>query len=477
MAQRLRQLSPLTLTVMLLAVSVASRVALLDQPCRQPCRSASDHVLVFDESYYVNAARVIAGVSPPVGARYAGSPLGDDPNAEHPQLAKLIMAGSIELFGDGPFAWRIGSIVFGTLALLGLFTLVMAVRGSRRMAVGACALMVCDNLLLVHGRIGTLDIYVLAAMLWGAALYLLGRPVLAGMVIGIGACIKLVGPYVLLVLGLFELLRWLAGESSGGSGAVYGPGMRFAGGSGGWRSRGRGDSRPSGRGDSRPSGRGESRPSGRGESRPSGGWRPFAGCTAVAVVVFFVLLTLMDQIAPPYDAYSGKPVTGGPFGHLLHMITYGASQTSPDGPTGISSYPWQWIVDYKPIVYLNINPAKPAPGLYHIHPAAHFLGMMSPVITLVAIPALLLCAGDVWRRVDRLSLVCLAWFLGTFIPFVVLSLIWHRTSYIYYMVIVMPAIYIAVVRLVSMAPSKLRAVWIVALVLAVILMFPFIPLP
>ena len=470
MAQRLRQLSPLTLIVMLLAVSVASRVALLDQPCRKPCRSASDHVLVFDESYYVNAARVIAGVSPPIGARYARSPLGDDPNAEHPQLAKLIMAGSIELFGDGPFAWRIGSIIFGTLAILGLFMLVVAAGGSRRLAVGACALMVFDNLLLVHGRIGTLDIYVLAAMLWGAALYMLGRPVPAGMVIGIGACFKLVGPYVLLVLGLFELLRWLGGEvpPSGGSRAVYGPGMRFGGASGDWRSRIRGESRA--QRESRLSG-------GWGESRFSGGWRPFAGCTAVAVVVFFVLLTLMDRIAPPYDAYSGKLVTGGPLGHLFHMITYGASQTSPDGPTGIASYPWQWIVDYKPIVYLNINPAKPAPGLYHIHPAAHFLGMMSPVIMLLAIPALLLCAGDVWRRVDRLSVVCVAWLLGTFIPFVLLSLIWHRTSYIYYMVIVMPAIYIAVVRLVAMAPGKLRAVWIVALVLAVVLMFPFTPLP
>jgi hypothetical protein len=455
MAQRLRQLSPFTLMLILLAVSVASRVALLDRPCRSPCRSASDHVLVFDESYYVNAARVIAGLSPPAGVRYAGSPLGDDPNAEHPQLAKLIIGGSIELFGDGPFAWRLGSIVFGTLAILGLFMLVVAAGGSRRMAVGACAVMVCDNLVLVHGRIGTLDIYVLAAMLWGAALYLLGRPVLAGVVIGVGACFKLVGPYVLLVLGLFELLCWLGGEAipTSGSRAVYGPAMRLSGGSGGWRSWGRG------------------------ESRFIGGWRPFAGCTAVAVVVFFGLLTLMDQVASPYDAYAGKPVTGGPVGHLLHMISYGASQTSPDGPTGIASYPWQWIVDYKPIVYLNINPDKPAPGLYHIHPAAHFLGMMSPTIMLLAIPALLLCAGDVWRRVDRLSLVCVAWFLGTFVPFVLLSLIWHRTSYIYYMVIVMPAIYIAVVRLVPMAPSKWRVVWIVALAVAVILMFPFTPLP
>ena len=453
MAQRLRHLSPLSLVVMLLAVSVASRIALLDQPCRQPCRSASDHVLIFDESYYVNAARVIAGVSPPDDGRYAGSPLGDDPNAEHPQLAKLIIAGSIELFGDGPFAWRIGSIIFGALALLGLFVLVRAAGGSERLAAGACALMVCDNLLLVQGRIATLDIYVLAAMLWGAALYLLGRPLLAGAVIGIGACFKLVGPYILLVLGVFELLRWLSGELSSGGGGRFGPAMRLSGGSRSWRARTAS------------------------HSRFSGGWRAFASCTAVAVVVFFALLTVMDRIAPPFDAYAGKPVAGGPFGHLLHMITYGAQQTSPGGPTGIASYPWQWLIDLKPIVYLNINPAKPAPGLYHIHPAAHFLGMISPVIMLLAIPALLLSASQAWNRLDRLALLSVAWFVGTFAPFVLLSVIWHRTSYLYYMAIVMPAIYIAVARLVALAPGKLRAVWLVALALAVILMFPFTPLP
>ena len=40
------------------------------------------------------------------------------------------MAGAIELFGDGPFAWRIGSLIFGTLAILGMYALVP--RGRRR---------------------------------------------------------------------------------------------------------------------------------------------------------------------------------------------------------------------------------------------------------------------------------------------------------------------------------------------------------
>ena len=51
---------------------------------------------------------------------------GQDPNSEHPQLVKLIIAGAIDLFGDGPFAWRIGSLIFGTIAILGMFALACA---------------------------------------------------------------------------------------------------------------------------------------------------------------------------------------------------------------------------------------------------------------------------------------------------------------------------------------------------------------
>jgi 4-amino-4-deoxy-L-arabinose transferase-like glycosyltransferase len=394
-------------------------------------------VLIFDEGYYVNAARVIAGVPLAPGARYAGAPSGDDPNSEHPQLAKLIVAGSIELFGDGPFAWRIGSVLFGSLAILGLYVLVRAARGGRRLAVGACALMAADNLLLVHGRIGTLDIYVVAAMIWGAALYLRGSPLAAGAVIGVGACMKLVAPYALVALALFEALggwRWVSGR----------------------RAR----------------------------------WQTLLLCTVTAVVVFLVLLALLDRIAPPYDPVAGKLVGGGLFGHLRHMVSYAAGQASPHGLRGIASYPWQWLGDYKPIVYLNINPAHPAPGLIGIHPAVHFLGMISPPIMLAAVPALLLAAlGLIARLPGALrryapvpgpaARLGLAWFAGTWIPFELLSAIWTRTSYLYYMVVVMPGLYILAAELVGRVA---RGRWAIgafagAVIVATVLMYPLTPLP
>jgi predicted membrane-bound dolichyl-phosphate-mannose-protein mannosyltransferase len=435
MAARLRD--PLVLLAVLSVLSLAARIAWLGDPCRRPCRSASDHVLVFDESYYVNTARVIAGIAPPAGSEYAIAPLGTDPNAEHPQLAKLIIAGSIELFGDGPFGWRIGSIVFGSLALIGLYALVRAADGSRWLALGAAGLMAFDNLLIVHGRIATLDIYVVAMMIWGAVFYLRGHPLAAGAAIGVGACMKEVAPYVLVALAVLELIR------------------------------ARTDRR---------------------ERRAR--WRSFATCTVTTGAVFVALLGVLDLIAPPYDFVAGRRITGGPFAHLSHMISYASAQSSPHGPHGIASYPWQWLGDYKPILYLNINPARPVPGLYGIHPAVHFLGMISPAIMLLAVPSLLLTALGLAPalpgRARRLApwptgpaLVALAWFLGTFVPFELLSLFWSRTSYLYYMVIVMPAVYIAVAELIarSRLSRKVIAVWALAVVIAAVLMYPLTPVP
>jgi dolichyl-phosphate-mannose-protein mannosyltransferase len=421
---------PIIALVAVSVLSLAARVAFLGSPCHEPCTSAAAHVLVFDESYYVNAARVIAGVTPPPGAHYAGSPAGDDPNSEHPQLAKVIVAGGIELFGDGPLAWRLPSLLLGSLAIVGMFVLVRAARGGPWVAVGAAALLAADNLLLVHSRIATLDIYAVTAMIWAAALYLRGRPLLAGVVVGVGACAKEVAPYVLFALLALELLR---------------------------AHRDRAELRPA--------------------------LVKLAICAGAAVAVFVGLLALLDQIAPPYDPLHHKLVGGGVFGHIRYMLDYGAHQTSPHGPQGIASYPWGWLIDIKPILYLNINPQRPVPGLFNVHPQAHFLGMISPVILLVGLPGL---ATAAWRALGPgrsspgdVELLGLSWFAGTFTPFVLLSLIDSRTSYLYYMVVVMPGIYIAAVQFVARLrpPARLVWAWIATIAIAVVLMYPFTPLP
>jgi 4-amino-4-deoxy-L-arabinose transferase-like glycosyltransferase len=257
---------------------------------------------------------------------------------------------------------------------------------------------------------------------------------LGGAAIGIGACAKEVAPYALIALAVLELLRW-------------------------WRARDDMRARAA----------------------------RVGTCVVAAAGTFLALLAILDGIAAPYSPQTGKLVPNGPFGHVARILTYGVQQTSPHGPSGIASYPWDWLIDYKPITYLRINPSRPVPGLAQVHPAVHFLGMISPPILLLALPALVFMAWRVVRPPLRafdasggeVGLVGLAWFLGTFLPFVALSLIESRTSYLYYMVIVMPGIYLAVADLVRrIGPTrKLVIAWMVCVVAAMIVMYPLTPLP
>ncbi|MFL5824095.1 MAG: glycosyltransferase family 39 protein [Solirubrobacteraceae bacterium] len=425
-------------------VSLGTRAAWLSLPCHAACRTPASHLEIFDERYYVNAARVIAGIRPPAmpGGAYRHAPLGSDPNAEHPQLAKLIMAGSIDLFGDGPWAWRLGSLLFGTLAILGMFVLVRATGAGAWPAVGAAALMAADNLMIVQGRIGTLEVYVVTAMVWALALYIRGRPLLAGVAAGIGVCMKLFALDVVVVMALWELLGW-RGAASQPDRRWFTPRVRLT---------------------------------------------RLLQATAATGASFIGLLALMDRIARPYDNAARRFVGGGPFGHLAHMITYAAQQTV-SGADAIASYPWQWLGDYKPIGYLTIDPAHPSAGFAGDHPAVHFLGFISPPILLAGLIGTALAIWIAVRPSARrlapspedagLLTLAAAWFLGTFGPFLLASVAFGRTTYLYYMMIVMPGMYVAAVWLVQRLwrRSWLIGIWAALVAVAAVVLYPLTPLP
>jgi hypothetical protein len=212
-----------------------------------------------------------------------------------------------------------------------------------------------------------------------------------------------------------------------------------------------------------------------------------AACGAASAVTFIALLYVLYLIAAPYSPQTGKLVPNGPFGEVEHILDYAAHQTSPHGPKGIASYPWDWLVDWKWITYLRINPSHPTIALNQIEPAVHFLGLISPPILLLALPALVFAARGVlparrgWfrRSPDEVGLVGLAWFIGTFMPFVALSLIESRTTYLYYMVIVMPGIYLTVADLIARIGVRRKVVWfwIACVLAATVVLYPFTPLP
>jgi len=104
--------------------------------------------IYFDEVHYVPAARKLLQL------RVA--------NREHPLLGKEIIAASIALLGDRPFAWRLPSAL---MAALGLFAFGRAVwfTSGRRFATLAAMLLVSTGFAwFVAGRIAMLDMHAAA---------------------------------------------------------------------------------------------------------------------------------------------------------------------------------------------------------------------------------------------------------------------------------------------------------------------------
>ena len=285
-------LAPISALSLILVISLFARVYDLSQPCTSPCQTPASHTLIFDESYYVNAARVIAGVAPPPGDTYGVGPLcstvpigttcrapfGDDPNAEHPQLAKLLIAGSIKLFGDNPKGWRLPSVLFSLIALAAIYGLVVALGGSGWLAAGATAVMALDNLMLVHGRIATLDIFGVAMMLIAAILYVRRWPLLAGVALGVGGLMKETSLYLVAVFVLYEAMRLLRAKWKDGS---------------------------------------------------AKGWvqenlRPAFTVLVSGAASFLLGFWILDMLVPAYDTGTHILYAGSPFTHLFHIIHYAA---------------------------------------------------------------------------------------------------------------------------------------------------------
>ena len=421
--------APLVALALILLYSLGARVFYLGEPCSSPCRGPNAHTLIFDEAYYVNAARVIAGIRPPAGAPYAGAPLHKDPNAEHPQLAKLFIAASIKLLGDNPWGWRIGSVIFGLIAIVAMYALVRSARGSPWLAVGAAGVMALDNLMIVHGRIATLDIYVVALVLIGATLYMRDAPLSAGFAIGVAGCMKLIGFGVLPAFLLLEGFRiaWARG-SQPGTVATF-----------------------------------------KARAKPLG----------LMIVTAFVTLILgiwaLDVAVPAYDPGTHTTYAGSPFTHVDHMLSFAADLTATPDATGISSTPWQWLVNEKPINYARTAVNTFANGkLVASRATFNARGEMNPFIIFLAIPALLAAIAAAWYERDELAALGASWCVGTFVPFVIQAQLFNRISYLYYMLLVMPGVYLVTARLFS--PSRVpRAVtigWVAALIYSAIDLYP-----
>lgn len=111
----------------------------------------------YDEAHYVPSALQFLNLVP-------------NQNYEHPPLGKELMAIGIGLFGDRPIGWRIMSTLAGAFTLVGMYRWGLALFASQASALLVALLSFLNFILYVQARIGMLDTFMMAFLVWGWAL-------------------------------------------------------------------------------------------------------------------------------------------------------------------------------------------------------------------------------------------------------------------------------------------------------------------
>jgi predicted membrane-bound dolichyl-phosphate-mannose-protein mannosyltransferase len=376
--------------------------------------------LIFDEAYYVNAARVILGL--PATSHYADSPAGLDPNTEHPPLGKLAIAASMAVLGNTGAAWRLPSIVAAMIALVVLFEIVRRTDRSAWFAVLVVALVAFDNLTFVHGRIGTLDMLVLAPMLVGSWLALQHRWLLAGLAVGIALLVKITAIYAVLAVGLWVLLT---------DGPTW------------WRQR----------------------------RVPL---RDLVGPVAFVVVSAAVFVGGLAVLDARFTTFAS------PLDHIARILSYGTALRAPATNVGIcpeaDSKPWQWLFNECQIQYLRVDVTTSA-GDQVVSKVARidFRGAFNPLLASAMPLSALFLVWYAWKSRSQVAIWAVAWGAANYLPYVALGLFTNRIMYLYYALPLVPAFAIALALLLLRAglPRPVRWAFLLAYVVGFVAYFPF----
>jgi hypothetical protein len=267
-------------------------------------------------------------------------------------------------------------------------------------------------------------------MLVAAAFYMRRRPLLAGLALGVAACMKEVALSLLLVFALMEALQiarvWLR-EHEPVRQAALARGRQF-------------------------------------------GLFLLAGALGT-----LGLLWLLDVLVPAYDPGTHTLYAGNPFSPLAHMYEYAQLLKSKPGETGIASDPLAWLLNEKPINYARVAVSTSVAGkVVATHDTFRFEGVMNPFIIFLTIPALFAALAAAWKTGERVAALGACWCLGTFLPYLFGSAVSGRISYLYYMVTVMPGVYLVVTRFFASKsmPRAATVGWAIALIYGFVHLYP-----
>jgi len=414
------------LFLLLLIVSAILRVIWLDQPMGEhelDSQKVYGSSLIFDETYYVNVARILLGLphNPNV---YRGAPLFEDPNKEHPPLAKLMIALSMRVLGDNAMGWRLPSLIFGIFSIFIFYLLMKRISRNLKFSLLATFLYSFDNLVFVHSRIAVLDIFVLTFMLLGFYWYFGNRTNLAAISMGMGTLCKIGGFYGFLTLAAYHFLR-----------EIY---------------------------------RGKQKEKQKIRWYDKLGW--LERFTIIYGLTVFVLLFLLDRLFAGYE---------NPIDHLIFIAQYTAGLIR-EKPVDIESYPWQWLLNEVKIPYLSSGVQyKVGEQVVSEKTTVLFLGAMNPLIIYLCLPVMAYVTYKYWKKGGAISLFILVWFASTYLPFYPLSIIVHRIMYIFYFLNTVPAVCAAVAYILvdRKAPHFVIILYAVGVVAGFFALYPFKIIP
>ena len=136
------------------------------------------------------------------------------------------------------------------------------------------------------------------------------------------------------------------------------------------------------------------------------------GLTILFSILAFVELMILAEFAISHGMTSSL----NPFLRIKDMLSLSGSLTFATVDHPFRSYPWEWLITYRPMPFWYMP---------------HYTAAISFTIWALIIPTF---AYLVYRAVkkDEAGLFALAWFFGTFLVWIPITLITDRVSYIYY---------------------------------------------
>lgn len=180
----------------------------------------SYHGLIYDEYYYVTAADVLLHRTPPVLVKHLV--FGIDPNLlSAPPFAKEVIAASIWLFGNNPWAWRLPGALLGSLVPVAMYFFAQAIFSNRWVSLLAALLAAVDGLMVSTSRLALLDSiafpFVVGNLLWLWILWgrlregqkIPGKMLWGfGVSLGLGLSAKWIGAQTILMAWIILVWSW-----------------------------------------------------------------------------------------------------------------------------------------------------------------------------------------------------------------------------------------------------------------------------